>query len=313
MTLTELATDIFETLGEPSDLDFWNADHTAPDTSSPGWARLVGVINRACLALSTWKWPNGRQVRMRLLEDTTYVRLNPGGGGVIGDGPFPHTITLTGLPAGVNLQAGKLLVGQTSGTKARVVWSNGETLGLVEDPSGFVVGETGFLYKKVWQFVNVDGTQDPGAVDGIGIVGVQPLDVIGVYGFDGAPLDEAEKEEIFTASGTEIGKPTRFRRVPRGFILDVWPEDGTALIVRYSRGPKMLGLADVGVEPELPVQFHFGIVLWGKWWGLARNLESNDAYAARKDLEDFMSKTRTEYDLQDEHAIGQIKIYPEGR
>jgi len=51
----------------------------------------------------------------------------------------------------------------------------------------------------------------------------------------------------------------------------------------------------------------------GEVVGLARNLESNDAYAARKDLEDFMSKTRTEYDLQDEHAIGQIKIYPEGR
>ena len=93
----------------------------------------------------------------------------------------------------------------------------------------------------------------------------------------------------------------------------MWPTSGKTFAVRYHRGPKVLTVNDAAVEPELPEQFHWAIMLHVVWWGLRRAQESNDAYATKKDLEDFMARTRTEYDLQDDIVSGQIKIYPQGR
>jgi hypothetical protein len=113
MTILNIVKEIFEALGEPSDLDFWNSTRTAANTSSVAWKRLVDVVNEGCLALSSWKWPNGRQIRMRHVEDVVYLKMNPVEG--VCSGVLPSSLEMAGLEDGTNLQAGKLLVGEESG------------------------------------------------------------------------------------------------------------------------------------------------------------------------------------------------------
>ena len=314
MTILNIVKEIFEALGEPSDLDFWNSTRTAANTSSVAWKRLVDVVNEGCLALSSWKWPNGRQIRMRHVEDVVYLKMNPVEG--VCSGVLPSSLEMAGLADGTNLQAGKLLVGEESGATGIVLWSSGTTLMLTGVEGSFVEGERGKLYQREWKFETVTAGYDPETVTGIPVLTGKgaPIDVIGVYDVEsGIALGETERQERYVSVGRNVVAPSSIQRIPRGFVLDTWPLEGAVVAVRFTRGPGVLGYTDTEAEPELPPQFHWGLVLWGKWWGLQRSLETNDAYAVRKDLESFMSQTRTEYDFQDEFVTGQMKAYPEGR
>jgi len=314
MTILNIVKEIFEALGEPSDLDFWNSTRTAANTSSVAWKRLVDVVNEGCLALSSWKWPNGRQIRMRHVEDVVYLKMNPVEG--VCSGVLPSSLEMAGLADGTNLQAGKLLVGEESGATGIVLWSSGTTLMLTGVEGSFVEGERGKLYQREWKFETVTAGYDPETVTGIPVLTGKgaPIDVIGVYDVEsGIALGETERQERYVSVGRNVVAPSSIQRIPRGFVLDTWPLEGMVVAVRFTRGPGVLGYTDTEAEPELPPQFHWGLVLWGKWWGLQRSLETNDAYAVRKDLESFMSQTRTEYDFQDEFVTGQMKAYPEGR
>jgi len=314
MTILNIVKEIFESLGEPSDLDFWNSTRTAANTSSVAWKRLVDVVNEGCLALSSWKWPNGRQIRMRHVEDVVYLKMNPVEG--VCSGVLPSSLEMAGLADGTNLQAGKLLVGEESGATGIVLWSSGTTLMLTGVEGSFVEGEKGKLYQREWKFETVTAGYDPETVTGIPVLAGKgaPIDVIGVYDVEsGTALGETERQERYVSVGRNVVAPSSIQRIPRGFVLDTWPSEGMVVAVRFTRGPGVLGYTDTEAEPELPPQFHWGLVLWGKWWGLQRSLETNDAYAVRKDLESFMSQTRTEYDFQDEFVTGQMKAYPEGR
>ena len=141
MTILNIVKEIFEALGEPSDLDFWDSTRTAANTSSVAWKRLVDVVNEGCLALSSWKWPNGRQIRMRHVEDVVYLKMNPVEG--VCSGVLPSSLEMAGLEDGTNLQAGKLLVGEESGATGIVLWSSGTTLMLTGVEGSFVEGERG--------------------------------------------------------------------------------------------------------------------------------------------------------------------------
>lgn len=287
MTLQRIIQEVWESLGEPSDLDFWKTRPNEPDTSSEAWKQLVSVINEGILALSTWKWPNGRQIRMRHLEDSQWLQVINPVGQVKSLGSFGL------VEVGQSLEgelSGKMVKGKSSGSKGIVLTGVKDGfIGVVNKKGEFQVGEALEVYGKRFG------------------LGSKVLEVVGVN-VNGSELDLATEWQW--AGSMETGVPTSFRKMPRGFEVDVWPDSGVEMEVRVARAPKEVLEPDE--EPELPVQFHWGLVLWGKWWGLERGLETNDAYAVRKDLEDFMQTTRTEYDLQDEWVKGQMTIQSEG-
>lgn len=312
MTLQEIVVQVFEALGEPSDLNPYDTDGTTILTTSSGWTKLVDAINTGCLALSAWKWPSGRQIRMRLTEDTTVFEVNQSTKVVAGGGWSSPTLTVTVADSTANLQVGKLAVGGTSGASGYVLYSSGVTLYLTKVSGTFLPGETVTLYQR--EFVFVSGT-DPRSAVGIPYTPANgvPLDIVGLHDIgNGTPLEETSKRERWLSPDSTVGTPTAFYRVPKGVVFDTWPTDGLTYVVRYQRGPKTLGYTITTEEPELPAQFHYGLVLFGTWWGLRRAQESNDAYAVKKDLEEFMLRTRTENDFQDDLVSGQVKLYPDG-
>jgi hypothetical protein len=146
------------------------------------------------------------------------------------------------------------------------------------------------------------------AADGV------PIEVVSVLDLETTTeLDLSDKASSLLGAQALVGVPTEVRVVSGGVLFDVFPEADRNYMVRYFRGPKPMLVSEGAVAPELPVQFHEGLVIWGSWWGLTRGQETENAYSVKKDLEDFMARTRTEYDLQDEMVQGQVKVYPEGR
>lgn len=314
MTLERIVVEAYEALGEPSDLSPYGATYGTIDTTSAGWARFVRIVNEAALALAMWKWPNGRQIRYRFTEDVTFMRSNSITGTL--SSVSGGSVVMSGLLGGQNLYVGRYVVGGTSGATGLVLWSHDTSLLLTKVTGTFVNGETARMYQREFAFTAVTDGYDPEVVYGIPYLVERgaPIDVIQVLDLAADTiLDETVRTDRFMETPTTVGIPSAMYRVPKGFVLDVWPAEDRDYAVRYHRGPKVLTINDKDVEPELPAQFHWGLVLYVMWWGLRRAQESNDAYATKKDLEDFMARTRTEFDLQDEIVNGQIKIYPQGR
>lgn len=312
MTLQEIIVEIFEGLGEPSDLNIWDTDGVTIDPDGKGWPRLTRVVNDAAMALTMWKWPNGHQVRMRSSEAEAMIKTQVTVGAV--SAWSNPTMTLSG-PGITTSMRGRLIVGATSGATGLVWYHNLSTTMILTKITGtFVALESVSFYQRDYRFDDSTtlALTDPG-IPYLAASG-RPLEVIQVIDADtGAVLDETTKTEKFSVVDSSIGSPATVARTYGGFVFDVWPTAGLTFLVRYSKGPAVLTINDATVEPDLPAQFHRGLVLYGIWWGLRRAQESNDAYATRKDLEDFMARTKTEFDIQDDNVSGQIKIYPQGR
>lgn len=313
MTLQEIVIDVFEQLGEPSDLSPYGATYGTVSTTSAGWIKLVGVVNRAMMAIANWKWPNGRQVRMRIPEAWSVFKANTRSGTITGSGT---SYVITGMPTGFNLLVGNMVVGATSGATGVVTWSNGTSVVLGQIVGTFADSETVTVYQRHWRWSAQSSGYNPSTIYGIPYIAAEgaPIEIVSVTDLENqTELELTDKNTSLVVAQALVGVPTQLRVVSGGVLFDVFPEKDREFMVRYFRGPKPLTVADGAVEPELPVQFHEAIVTWCKWWGLVRGQETETAYSVKKDLEDFMARTRTEYDLQDEVAQGQVKVYPDGR
>ena len=66
VTLREAIIDVYEMIGEPSDLPIYTGG--AVDATLLGSIRIAAALNAAQDVIGTWRLPNGRQVYFRALE-----------------------------------------------------------------------------------------------------------------------------------------------------------------------------------------------------------------------------------------------------
>jgi hypothetical protein len=91
------------------------------------------------------------------------------------------------------------------------------------------------------------------------------------------------------------GDPRRWYRFGNKLYFDNNIDENRWFIMEYYRLPS--DMSSDSDEPEIPEMYHWAIVLWGKWWGLQRNGETSDAYAAKRDLEDEIRRTKSQADI----------------
>jgi hypothetical protein len=293
MTLAEIIEEIYEGLGEPSDLKYTDENDDI-DVTSTGWLKLVRAVNMGCMYMATFKFPTGRQLKLRLNEDTGTL--------------FPTSI-VNGLPVssltppGTDRQltlitapiVNQLLIGRSSAATGVVRFVNGLTATLSQMTGTFINGEIVDAYSREFQFPDT-------------MLSKKIIDVLQVVDSTGSVLTETDQDTNLTvAASSELGIPTSWRKIRQGIRFDIYPQDDLEYFIRYARGP--IDLVNPTDIPELPVQMHSGLVLYGQWWGLRRAQESTDAYSVKRDLVDFMSTVRVEDDFA---LSGQIKIYPTG-
>jgi len=58
-----------------------------------------------------------------------------------------------------------------------------------------------------------------------------------------------------------------------------------------------VALVNASDEPEIPDQYHYGLVLWTIEWGYRRNGESGDKYSTKRDFIDFMRSVKGTDDM----------------
>jgi len=72
MTLEEALIEVYESTDEQSDLDIYNGGSTV-DLSCRGSLRIQGLLQRAQDAVSVWKFPGGRRLRFRFMNDSVIL------------------------------------------------------------------------------------------------------------------------------------------------------------------------------------------------------------------------------------------------
>jgi len=314
MTLQQIIRDVYEALGEPSDLEYKD-DLDVIDTASDGWHKLVDYVNNACLGIATWKFPDRRTIRFRFLEDVAYLSTIFETATVVASVvsmPIIET-TLTNLT--IDAYAGCAI--RVGSNVYRVRYSRPDPINpthvdlMLEGQITVTAGTSLSLSKRDYRFVNQ--VLDPFATIPVGIAYTAsngaPLEITNIYDMTtNSELDLLKKYDPLIAVQVSFQTPSQYYKLAQGIRFDSYPSSSLSYSVRYMRGPRVLSYISIDAEPELPVQFHEAIILHALWWGYRRMQENNSAYSTKQDLTDMLSRVRTEYDLQGELTSHQFTI-----
>ena len=289
MTLAEMRTDVYELLGEPTDLD--------PDVST---TRLDFAINQGVKKIAMWKEPGMGQVRFRDLFRTTYFKANVKTETLISGSTVNTLILDSTAPDYDNAYLSwvvevnnefMLVVGYTGASRTVLLSSSlssapASALEATFYQSHFRVLPTSSLLSSL----NI--SKPEGYIETLKIVDLE----------QGQELNEVDRVEAFVGNLTSVGDPTEFYRFGDEIIFNSAPEEERYFKMEYYRVPPELVNADD--EPAIPQMFHYAVVLWAVWWGYKRAQESSAAYSTKRDLIDFMRTTKGEYDIYNERSNG---------
>jgi len=189
----------------------------------------------------------------------------------------------------------------------------GDVLMLSDYTGTLVAGATVTLSKRAYMFGDVS-TDLPPYDDGYIWADYsygRPLEIVGVFATDGSELSLALEQDKKPVVSATAGQPTEYAKTQLGLRFDTYPDATYEYFVRFMRLPRPLGVLDSLVEPEIPQQFHRSLALYGLWWLFMKSQEVDKAYAVRRNFEDMLKRTQTEYDLQDRTQRGQITLVGE--
>lgn len=314
MTLLQIIQNLYEALGEPSDLQYLD-DLDNVETTSLGWHRMVDAVNNACLGIATWKFPEGRAIRFRFLESTASLNSLVESALITADvnNSLFITTTLTDMTvdfyAGCSIKIGNLYYRIRHSRQDLI---NPADVDLMLDKAITTTTGTAFTISKreyffepeiVSPFVNVLKNIAYTASQGV------PLEITNIYdSSSNSELTLTTKYEPLLSIDSTMQTPSQFYKLSGGIRFDTFPEASRSYVVRYMRGPRVLSYDVIDAVPELPEQFHEAIVLYALWWGYRRMQENNSAYSTKQDLVDTLRRARTEYDLQGELTSHQFSI-----
>lgn len=249
---------------------------------------MLGVLNEAQVAIATWRFPDGQQLRFPGLRDWFYMQATTTTG-TIGAGQTAPYATLTGDFTGLG---GRVLV---VGSEAHLMLSASGTGAVLEsgfsfDPSGL----TYTTYKKVF-----------GVGDALTAPVGDVLVVHGVYDFEAQkrlPTFEGEAADFATIS---FGNQGKVRIRGKSITFDSAPSEGKFGVEVYRAPQALVALSD---ESELPPQYHEGLVFYLEHWGYVYMQETESAYGLKRDLNDFLRLRRSEDDIADDRR--EIRLVP---
>lgn len=281
MTVGEMVIEVFEQLGEPSDIN--PLDGTgAVDAASYGYGRILMSLNAGQRAIASWKDPStGHLFRFRSCFGQRIVQTNFIQATLATNGTVDSFVLPTGTYANNSLR------GQIAkiGNETRLVVANTGTT-VVVAPSftnAPVSGDAVAIYRR-WVEIGEIGSI---------------IDVMKVYDVEGATeLEHAAKIDGFLTSMTEIQTPSSWYRSGDKILFDTAPaERRWYMLETYELPAAMVNPTD---EPTLPEQFHYGIVLWALAWGFSRMIDVSKKRSLQSDFNLFMRSTASELDLSGE-------------
>lgn len=271
MTTGEILTQSWKLLGEPSDLN--------PNTTQ-GRLYLLQGVNEAIRAVASYKDKvTGSFFRYNQFRDELYLSFSVYSG-TAQAGSTVNTVIISSIPSGETDISGSTI---KIGSESRVIVSNTGVTCQVEEP--FSNDPTGEDYTLHLRWVNI-----PETVDFIELLKVEDID-------NQTPLNPSPKYDTYLTNLGETGSPTEWYRIGRRLYFNLCPDEDFNIRVWYYRMPRTVSV-DTNV-PELPSNFHFGIVIWTTYWGYMWMQEPTEAYAAQRRFADFMRTTKNQLEVKD--------------
>lgn len=318
MTKLQIVQNVYEALGEPSDLQYLDDDDNVL-TASTGWRRMIDAINLAVLEISVWKFPDGRTIRFRYLEDVAHLQTMFETAAVVGAVTGSAILTTSLTNTVVNAYSGCALRIGTTIYRVRYSQPNGvtptnvdlmlDTVVTVADAVAVNISKREYLFENqvITPFVTTPTGIAYTASNGA------PLEILNVYDTaQNSELELVKKYDPLITLQAVFQNPAQFYKIAQGLRFEAYPDSSKLYTVRYMRGPRVMDYTTLTEEPELPVQFHEAVVLYCLWWGYRRMQENNSAYSVKQDLVDMLRRVRTEYDLQGELTSHQFSFSMEG-
>jgi len=308
MTLEEIRLEIWKALGEPTDLD------PSTDTSYNGGPYLTFVANMAQRRIASYKTVKGRIIRLPNLVGDLFFKSKV----IKGSLEIGGSTSTVELPVGdVGTQDDRYngWIFEVNGETRLIVDYDGasRTATLSEDLSSAPeMGDEYSLYKSfsllvpsshAWasEHIILPEVSDRWRADGnlIEVLKIEDL-------ANERTLGHAARGASFVTLRTSTGDPTEWYRFGNKIYFNYAPEEEQWFRMEYYRTPTDMSAPTD--EPEIPEQFHYGVILWGIEWGYRREGESNEKYSTKRDFQGFMERTVENLDIAGERSFGQGKL-----
>lgn len=280
MTLEEALLEVYEATDEQSDLDIY--DGASVSLTAAGSVRIRRLLDRAQNAIAVWKFPGGRRLRFRFMQDTLITATAPATYKADSGGSFPgSSVLLTTAVTNDLLRDAVALF--ADGSTMQVVTNVGGTVQMAgtvaADPA-----DQDLVF--MWQQLAVT----PPA-------GKRLIQVTGLYDVaDGVELERAgDRDRMW---GPTLAVPTAYRPVAGGVLLDAVWNEARFYRVAYQRLPMMP--TTLGGSFELPEAFHDAVVEYAKYTACMRIGKSESAQMAWSRVQMMLASLRQEADLEED-------------
>lgn len=264
MTVEEAAYEIWEPLGETTDLSFTDADGNVDETSA-GWRRLVRAINRGLVATMRYRrrrdgrrvrWPGSTRYVSRKVSGTTSMTTIAGS--------TTTAVIVAAGSLGVDAYLGwSCEIGEETKTVAA---NDGTTLYLSEALESAPAAGTAVVLRQTYVLLD-----DPEVV-----VRVTSTS-------NGNDLTLVRPESVAWEASMTYGAPVSYYQVGKKVFVTPVPEEEEWLRVEVEAYPSVVGLADE--ELPIPHVLHDAVVLWCLGWGMRRYVNAEMMTVYRREFE----------------------------
>ena len=266
MTVEEMVRDVFENLGEPTDLAYVTADDVV-DTTSDGWTRVIYALQRGLNAVSRWKNPRtGR--RFRWPGSTSIIQRQVGTPvtGTVATGSTTQVVA-----ADIDTYVDGYFVGwlfEYDDEVRRIAYSDSDSIVLTVALSSAPTAGTTYTLRRTSVAVTAASTV------------LRVIDAL-----NGTELSLVRPESILPTTTPTYGDPTSYYQIGNRLYVDPVPEEGY-LTIECESLPTIQGTTDE--EIDFPEEFLYAVILWATAWGFGRYMNPEMKITLRREFNDYM-------------------------
>lgn len=299
-TLAELRTEVYEQSGEIDDLSPTSGDTT----------RLDQMINEGQRRVAAYKTPRGRRTRFQQLKGQLNFQTSIVEGDVVAG--TSSTVTLDSSAGAEDNRYNDWLV-RVNGEVHLIASYASSRVATIVDTWGTTPDsdDTYTLYKRFerilpanhsWVSEHIALPSESTLRDmheGNFLEVMKIIDLSRPYELDHAVRGEAYANEV-----EATGDPSEWYRFGNMVKFDRALDEVRWFRMEYYRAPTDMS-AD-GDLPEIPEEFHWGIVLWCRYWSMVRQQDAPMARTAMREFTDFMTSTISAFEAAAERDAGPV-------
>lgn len=296
MTLSEMRSEVWEDVGEPTQLD--------PATVA-GAARLNRWINKAYKKVLMWRFPDGTLLRFPCMDGELFFKTVTVTGSVVA--ADTETVTLDSSAGSGDDQYKGWILDAGGGAREIVDYDGPSRIATVHTVYGTAptVGATYTMYKRWMRLCESGGV---GASENIVLSPLAqflaPKKVTDIERF--IDLTPALRHDAFSLTVLASGIPRQYMMLGNDLVFDYPVDEERWYRMEYARMPPDL-VADSDV-PEIPPYWDEAILLWAEARAHRWQQDFSASYALKKDLEQFMAESKQQAELQYEREAGQAEV-----